>query len=279
MNFEKWVKQTRTEKGLSLANLASRANVMASTINRIENQKAEPLLFTAMAISQGLGVELEEFSTLFLSKTIPSQQTNVKPLWLTNDDVIHLMNIYIHQHPLLVFEFLANGLNQINEKLGENIRFEAMELHAWLYSKSQMYNRLEIAYPPSPDNQTIQHSYERNGVITMEDVGNYIYNIRQQADLTQAQIAGVAGHIIQRIESKAIAKLRLHDAIQLAEALTGGEFIFALAWVASKFDGVVSQNEKITPIIFTLIKMFRWLSHLEMETEYQNHLIAWRKLL
>jgi transcriptional regulator with XRE-family HTH domain len=51
----------RSDRGLTQAQLAQRAGINQSTVQRIEQKGAKPSVFTALALARALEIPIEEF--------------------------------------------------------------------------------------------------------------------------------------------------------------------------------------------------------------------------
>lgn len=289
MIFRELIKQKREEKGWTLRVMAETANITAGTVNRLENGKIEATLLTAISLCQALDISLNKFSELFVGRdTNFYEQPRRTPTYLSLDDVIYCLTIILHGKKPEFFALVADILNQIIRKQGGNNRlddsyFNPAMLEYLLLEEPVVFQHLEIQYPPAMTPQQIVRLYKNGGIVTMADVGHFIQGLREKnetslSDLTEK--TNVSTNVLQRLELGSLVRLKLNDAIHLAQNLERGDEFLAIVWSAVQFDDRLAREKPwLATLSHSLVKIFRWLEYLDMNDEYQDNLKKYRDLM
>lgn len=291
MDFGDWVKRKREEEGWTLRVLAETANVTAGTVNRLENGKIEATLLTAISLCQALDMDLDAFSQQFVGRkmNIRQAETTSSTDHLGIYDAIHRLMVILHSNKDAAFDLMANTLNEIIQRQmpstvkWDTLPFNATGLEYLLLEESDIFQHLEMQYPPQMTSVQILNLYKQGGVVTMVDVGNFIQGLRkgQEASLgDMTEKTNVSTNVLQRLELGSLTRLKLSDALHLAKNLDAGNEFLAIVWSAVQFDDRLARAQPwLATVSHTLVKMFRWLDYLGMREEYKDSLQKYRNLM
>jgi transcriptional regulator with XRE-family HTH domain len=135
------LKQLRTQRGYSFVELSERSGLSVSYLNEIENGKKYPKPEKSVALSEALGVSVEELSSLDLPKTLQplaallqSHVFDELPLDLFGIDIARIVEI-IANAPLKVSAFVSamSDIARKYEMQEENFYFAALRSYQRLF--------------------------------------------------------------------------------------------------------------------------------------------------
>ena len=181
MNLGEKLKKIRNEKGFSLRDLASQADLSASFLSQIEQSKASPSIENLKKIATCLDVRVSYLieddevkkDTVLIRKTerssIESIDSNTKISLLTTTDIDKQMEPIVYEigpkgesgrdffsHPGEEFVFVLDGVLEIDilEKKyileeGDSLYFKSTQKHKFVNPTENMTKVLWVVTPPT----------------------------------------------------------------------------------------------------------------------------------
>ncbi len=246
MHFGKWVQERRVERGLDVRTFAARTGVDVGTISRIENERTQATLKTAVQICEGIGVPLTDLSMVLLGKFFPfleQQPPSEKKVMPTMRDAEAFLT-YAHQDQQACYSWLAHLLNRIvalgglspGNKRKRGLRLFVPEDIQKLLLNLSLY-RFELQYPEDLGVEQIWNTYRETGLLTYTDVGTAIKHIRREKQVTLARLEDsvkISASVLSNLESGSIERIRLIDVFTLDQQLAQEGKIIAMYWSACR---------------------------------------------
>jgi transcriptional regulator with XRE-family HTH domain len=292
MNLGAWLRQLRREQGLNLETLAVQTGVEASTISRIENERTQATLDTAVRLCEALGATAADLVQALQGRKIapraPRGRRQTAPTVVLTMRDVDAFVAFFQANPKRSCRLLSNLLNQVTQKqVGkevEKLRWEippfAPEDVERLIACSPLY-RFELQYPPLLEADKLLELGQLGGVLTPTDVGMYLQQARRKKRVTLAGLEGavqLSASVLSRLESGSVDRVKLMEALTLDEALGEDGNLLTLYWSASKFSGKsagyspkpglpaalhqVGWTEQESRLVDALILTCRWLQYL-----------------
>lgn len=246
MHFGKWVQERRVERGIDVRTFAARTGVDVGTISRIENERTQVTLKTAVQICEGIGVPLSDLLKALLGKFFPSleqqspSETKVMP---TIRDAEAFL-AYAHQDQRACYSWLAHLLNGIAASGGlstENKRKRGLRIFVPEDIQKLLLNhslyRFELQYPDNLGAEQIWNIYKEGGLLTYTDVGSAIKHVRRKKHVTLARLEDsvkISASVLSNLESGSIERIRLIDVLTLDQQLAQEGKIIAMYWSACR---------------------------------------------
>lgn len=282
-SFGSLVREKRNQMRKDLKNFGSYVNVDPSSISRLESEGTEATLISAIRICEALGItpanlikELfgNEAEDIFLK----DEQSFLKGgKALTKEDLDYLMAAF-DQNKLEVLGWLAALLNRIiysREAPSNDFSSELQDLYS--YNASDIFKLLEdnpvykaqLQYPLNLDPEKILGTFANGGVITFQDVGVFLKNIRSGKNITLAELGNkskISESMLSKFEAGSIKKVKLQDIMIFDNILGQDGKLLTLYWHISK----ISDNNPPTeePRLITIfIILFRWFQHLGLDDQ------------
>lgn len=287
MHFGKWVRERRVELGFDLRSLAAQTDVDVGTISRIENERTQATLSTAVQICEGTGASLTDLMEALTGKCfrdlepVPPFDERVMP---TADDV-ELLLTYAQRDRQACYEWLAHLLNRVAILDGDVMRggrgrgsgkFVSEDIQK-LLEGARLY-RFELEYPGELPAEDIWRIFRTGGLLTYTDIGSYIKQVRRKKQVTLARLEDsvkISASVLSNFESGSVERIRLIDVLALDQQLAQEGKIVAMYWSACKFNlrlvwrvsgrtsnidvsslGGIEQSMKLVTVFTTIC---RWL--------------------
>jgi transcriptional regulator with XRE-family HTH domain len=289
MEFSEWLQAVRAKHGYDLRAFSERTQTDASTINRIENERAQPLFSTVLHICHGMDVSLVDLLQALLERPfphlvdMPSDQNAVMP---TLRDIESFL-LSMHLNVFACYQWLAEELNRIashpffssQDKHDVHAPEFVSEVIQLLLGRSPLY-RSELLYPEEIHPDMIWDIYRHQGVLTLLDVGCYLKRVRSAQRLTLANLGkrtGLSVSVLSHMEAGMIERLRFHDVLRLDEHLQQDGRILALFWSVLHMHEYLlersSGSSERSKSLLIFVTVCRWFHVLYQQDEW------WRRHL
>lgn len=282
-SFGSLIREKRNQLGKDLREFGSSVGVDPSSISRLENEETEATLSTAIRICEALKLTpatliKELFGTNAEDIPRKKEQSFLSGgKVLTPEDLGYLMTAF-DQDQMKVLNWLALLLNRIIHKKLEPINdFSSERGELYFYNASYIFKLLldklvyhsELQYPLDLDPEKILWIYAEGGVITFQDVGVFLKNMRFGKKITLAELGSkskVSESLVSKFETGSIRRVKLKDILIFDNALKQEGKLLTLYWYTSKIfeNKLPTEEPKLITIFITL---FRWLQHLDLDTQ------------
>jgi transcriptional regulator with XRE-family HTH domain len=289
MNFGPWVRQLRRERGLDLQTLAERTGVDTSTISRIENERTQTTLYTAIRICEGLEVTPADVTRALQGKPPVSvgepheAYVTDRPM-LTVEDVKACVETF-QADPQKGRSLLANlvtrsfGMLDRRGATGAEVQQLVLEPLQKFQAGAHVHE-CELPYPPDIEAETILSIYRSGGVLLLKDVGAYIGKVRRKKRMTLAGLeesVQISDSVLSRLEAGSVERVKLTDVLTLDGQLAQDSEILGMYWSACQFRArflrrqtrrngpaasSVGWTEEEFKLASFLITISRWWEHL-----------------
>ncbi len=293
LSFGKWVREQRQKYGWNLTSAASNTGVDASTLSRIENERTQATLDTALRICEGFEVQFVDLILDLVGKEI------IETIQMeSNDGIEHIVNVLdlfnLDRFLILFGQDPKKGCKILGELLQIATIYEQRnsELKIMSFSENDIYRLLlpnpiyhaELAYPSDYRAQEVLQTYYNDGVVTLNDVGIYLRFRRIQSNKTLANIEGStkrSASLLSRIEGGELGRIKLQTALNLNEELGSDKNeILGMFWAAAEYQSMVSQHSfqidgrdvQASAVSEALVTISRWL-------QVQNKSVEWIEYL
>lgn len=277
ISFGEWLQFARRKTGLNVEEFAKKTDVDAGTISRLENGRTQVQLDTVIRLCSGVSVLPYEFIKWFL-KDEPSALLKEREeipldslLILTIHDVESFLQWFRQnqkmgsQWLIDLFNEMANLFNESHQDTQEvtHPNFIVQDIERLLITLP--FFKFELSYPTEIDNETILRIYSLGGVLTSNDAGIYIRNLRLQRQLILTEIEKIIGRsksVLSNIEMGSLERIKLLDVMLMDDFYQQEGKIFALYWQASEFNARIMQSERWTEreakVGSLLVTIARW---------------------
>jgi transcriptional regulator with XRE-family HTH domain len=286
MNFGEWVRDLRKAQKLDIRTLAGQIGVEASTISRVENTRTQVTLSTAIRICEGLDVTSIDLLNAVQGKhnSYQEKKDSADKAIPTVEDVETFL-LSLLDNPSLGYQILSDLLNQVvllrdadTEVLPKNYPgvFNPEDLHRLLFL-SPIY-QLEVQYPSDIRPEDILSIYERNGALTLVDIGMYLKKLRREKQITLAHLEGMAKistNVLSRLEIGSLEQIRLADILNIDEQLEQEGILLQMYWRAYRLNELLYRmrikktdrpsslaSDQYEKLAHTFIILHRWLRQL-----------------
>jgi transcriptional regulator with XRE-family HTH domain len=259
MDFGPWLKQIRAERKLDARSLANLTGVDASTITRIEGERTQATLLTAVRLCEGLDVSLSQL--LQALRGSPLHEMNREgmsggPSVPTAHDVETFLRCFLTNEEKGM-EWLSNLLNQVvllqcasegKSRESKLPLFGPGDIQKLLFDTS-VY-RFELQYPPFLETEDILRIYQWGGVLTLADIGIYLRKARQgrNVTLTRLEESGkFSASGLSRLETGTVEQVKLAEMVTLDEQLEQEGQLLAMYWSVCKFNEQFARQFSQSP--------------------------------
>ena len=208
-------------------------------MGRLENERTQPTLQTALQACRGLEVSLADLLDGWLG-THAALQASTPALQsaaiLTPADVEAFIRSF-RAKPLLCSTWLTDSMNGLLAVEGKKLPlFAPVDVVKLLFSDDSRLYHFEILYPDEVAPEALLALCRSGGMITFRDCGHYLERVRRAQGRPQARLAsvlGIAPTILSRVESGEQEHVKLYYVLTLDESLEqGGGRLMMLYWNA-----------------------------------------------
>ena len=277
MEFGPWLRSVRQKSGLDLRDAGYLTEVDPSTINRIENQRTEATLGTAVNICRGLNIDLRDFIRAFFGEEgvaaiaqSPTDRTDAPVL--TFADVNHIVDS-LYRRPDLGLGVLADMITELTRIYADDSNKPGPPLFTpddaiRLFVRSPLYE-FNLNYPPDFGSEEIAATYNAGGTLTFTDVGAYIRGVRRAKRKTLAGLEETTRRsvsVLGRIEAGSLERIKLRDVLMLDQELGSNNEILRMFWRAAELSYEMVEAFDVGNItinnleyVEALITVFRWV--------------------
>lgn len=276
MDFGEWIRLLRKERKLDIQSLADRSGVEASTISRAENARTQVTLLTAIRLCDGLGISVADvLDSVYGKHTLKGEQEqqSIIPAVPTMNDVEQfLSSFYRNEEEGKIW--LTDLLNKVvsmsrsvpGSAQGSVFRLFVPEDIQKLLLDSPIY-RFEVQYPPGITSNAILTIYQRGGMLTLTDVGEYIKKLRRERKVTLEQMeqrVKLSPSILSRLESGFTEQIKLADVLMLDRHLGQEGTLLSMYWETySCYERIIRRHAATAEQDLKLATLFiiacRWL--------------------
>jgi len=296
VDFGEWIKLLRKERKLDIQSLADHSRVEASTISRAENARTQVTLLTAMRLCEGLGVTKDDLLDAVYGKHTIKGDQEEQPVTLAvptmNDVEQFLSNFHRNEEEGQVWlTDLLNNVYTISRSILASpgvspLRlFVPEDIHKLLLD-SPIY-RFEVQYPPTIRSNDILSLYQRGGMLTLSDVGEFVKRLRRERQVTLEQMeqrVKLSPSILSRLESGFTEQIKLADVLVLDAQLGQEGTLFSMYWDAyGSYERIIrlygSSSERDLKLTVLYITACRWLQSINpLDTSWMRKANAYEKL-
>ena len=290
MDFGPWLKQIRAERKLDARSLAKLTGVDASTITRLEGQRTQATLLTAVRLCEGLGVSLSKLLQALWGRPlreVKREGITGEPSVPTTRDVETFLQCFLANKEKGT-EHLSNLLNQVvlqrsasegKSTESEPPLFAPGDIQKLLFDTS-VY-RFELQYPPLLEAEDIVRIYHWGGVLTLTDIGVYLRKARQSRNVTLTRLEDsvkFSASGLSRLETGTAEQIKLADVVMLDEQLELEGQLLGMYWSVCKFNEQIihqfaqradrkslspaGKEEQVLKLASLFITTCRWLQAL-----------------
>jgi transcriptional regulator with XRE-family HTH domain len=278
MEFGRWLKDSRSSKHWDLKKLAEISGVDIATISRLENGLSEVTVNKAVKLCRGLEISLQRMLSALMEIEIQlSVAKNIDPQNVLNlNDVIAFIH-YFEEDPLAAGGLLCDLMNAVNNyyssKQGNKSSFVLANIVQFLNPPEPAI--FKFPYPTDFRFNRLREIFKKGGVLTFQDAGHYIRNLREREKSTIADIGDStyqSASLISRLESGNIERIKLSDIIALDSRFAPNYELLEIYWQSADHYLSMSQDKTIFlahseisidtyKLALLLITVSRWVDH------------------
>ena len=263
VEFADWLGAQRRERQWTTRTLSEHSGVDAGAISRLENNRIQATLPTAVLLADALQVDLPALYTALTGKDAPalltapvtdSSSSEDRPELLTFEHLEAFRTLAL-EYPDRVHELLATMLNQVSRSLGtsqqaegfsgaedtisvgpggEGPPFQPNEIYRLLIP-SRLYEA-QLHYPPLSSDYHLDQ-YKSGGVVLPVDVGAYMRQLRRRERGTQEALLEHhrrSTSTLSRLEAGSTQGIKVSDMLQFDEALSKQGELLGMWWSATR---------------------------------------------
>jgi transcriptional regulator with XRE-family HTH domain len=261
MDFGPWLREKRTERGLTMQQVADLAGVDQGNLSRIENEHVDATLQTAMPVCSALGVKPSELWRSLLSCELPVfdriSSSDGKGV-LNERDILAFLEFYFAEsckgRELLV-DLMNRVVIELSPQRGDRTtpHFIPEDIDK-LLAVSPMY-KLQLSYPPGIDEEIPCQTLVEGGVLMSMEVEPFIARMlrSRKAELGErerkrwAEDFGFSGKRmlnINRVRAGSVRRLKLKEIANLHFVLGDEGEIPVLFWGLAELYENIRQNRE-----------------------------------
>jgi transcriptional regulator with XRE-family HTH domain len=303
LTFGRWIRERREQLGLTLQVLVERSGVGMATISRIENERSQVMLSTAVRLCETLEATAKDLVLALQGRNDLSGLEQVKSAIygrnvLTPEDVRVFLRFSTQEpqkgrdllarllpkffdHPDTSEGYYVTGQLEYHARGDIEIDSNTDRLLATLLIVGSSIYQFSLKYPRLMNAETILKIYNQGGMLIPMDVETYIQKIPSK--ISGAKLDFHLESVLSRIRTGTVERIKLVDVLLLDEKLGKDGEILGMYWSLSKyFDKILHHEsgeygwdymsdipgEKIqeyTKLASLLITASRWLQHSNWE--------------
>lgn len=269
-----WLSEQRKKFGISMNELALKTGLTQATLSRIESQKMQLTLFSAVRMMSGLGLSwLDLFQQGFIRENLPVPELYRQTYQLDSEfpcllfhDIDRLESSGVLRRGV-ASAIVSRLLERFIRKYAPHIPDDKVELlavncYSFLNSPGiedriarQYFPEVDFRYPQDFPPETLRKIYLSAGVFILPDLGRYAKYLREMRTLSLRKIASQVEltHVaLRNIENIPSHKIKLDDLINLDNALELNGELVIFAWRTAELylglhQGKTEGTGRITP--------------------------------
>ena len=303
MSFGDLVKIKRIVARITLQQLAKETGIDTGTMSRIENERADATIISAMRLCRSLHISFDELvDAAFKNQTSLDEQAEeqlrqerdalsngvgqhnlLKPLSVATSIDVRECVIDFAENRKRGQQLFAKWLAAIAQDIAKNHPslsqptglLDGRDMER-LLAESSLY-RFELKYPPFQAVDTIVDLYQAGSALLMADVQAYARLILS-TEARQLQLGRQLESVLDRLETGNIERLLLRDVVALDQELKDRGLFLGMFWQAYMF-GYSVLGQLIDAFLMNLplpntdweklrlltftVFIFRWFHYLE----------------
>ncbi len=299
ISFGEWLRAVRSERQLTLQQVADSTGLTPATLSRLENAHNGVRLGSAARICEGLGVtggDLMRALQIDIPWTDQRLEDEVKDqsMVLTIADADKILALY-HRSRQASRQLLASMLNRVSELLRSEthvldqvVVLDPSAIDAFM-GLAPLYT-FSLHYPVEMTSDQLLNVYRQGGILFPEEVHMYMTDLKEQP--TYRRKGGVAHSSLPRLKlgrqvDSDVHRITLEHVLAADTALGQGGLLIRMFWDAYQFLFNIGMRDygyrAETPaaikrrrysvsgdeIVFFFITICRWLQSLSQPNDTQ----------
>jgi len=287
--FGAWLRRWREYHGYSVTWLSQVSGVDASTISRLENNRTQCTMLTAVRLGDKLRFSWEHLRIQFVPSAGekldgPDDSRVVRnPTVLLSADVIAFVD-FCQTHSADGLAFLTQTLNTVmnnRPSLSRSSQHSTLPDNAsFLWDYSDIFH-FRLYYPPTTNTALVHDGFRYGGAVISDDIMMFLDVIRQELPL-RGNYPPETYTLLRRLETTAVERVKLEDVVRL-DAIAGDlvpllhvywstcqllhEVSSIPAWREMRVAPDAEMSEQHRQLVHNLFALYRWSQFLGLDLQ------------